>query len=212
MVWPWQRHRDGRRLKRLPKGSTVRRNPGLTPGTPDPALGAESPVPLSDERSVPLSDERFRAGLRTIPTGKSSATRAWPTDVISGTSPDGKPLDVSLAHHSLTLVCFLSTQCDGCDAFWSELREASPVGLPADVGCIVVTRNEPSVDRDEVARLSEGIRRPPVVMSDEAWAAFQVFAYPFFVLVDGRSRSIVSESVGFGWPDVLRMVQPPTHE
>ena len=80
--------------------------------------------------------------------------------------------------------------------------------LPADVSCVIITKSASETDVAEVQRLSEGIRRWPVVMTSEAWHQFQVLSYPFFVLVEGTSCDIVGETVGFGWADVRTMVAP----
>ena len=72
---------------------------------------------------------------------------------------------------------------------------------------VVVTKGPGSVDPVEVARAASGVTRAAVVMSDEAWADYRVSAYPFFVLVDPGSRSVVGETVGFGWSDVRSMIR-----
>jgi hypothetical protein len=71
----------------------------------------------------------------------------------------------------------------------------------------VVTREEPLADRREVLALSQGVDRWPVVMSDAAWSDFDVYGYPFFVLLDGTSRSVVGETIGFDWTDVERLLE-----
>jgi hypothetical protein len=72
---------------------------------------------------------------------------------------------------------------------------------------VAVTKGADSVDRDEVARAAAGATGLPVVMSEDAWAEYRVTGYPFFVLVDPRTRTVVGETVGFGWPDVRSMIR-----
>jgi hypothetical protein len=75
------------------------------------------------------------------------------------------------------------------------------------VSVVIVTKAAEAVSPDEVARVAAGVGRVPVVMSDDAWSAYQVMGYPFFVLVDGVARTVIAETVGFGWPDVLSMIR-----
>jgi hypothetical protein len=37
-----------------------------------------------------------------------------------------------------------------------------------------------------------------------------VTGYPFFVLVDAPNRTVVGETVGFGWSDVISMIGAAT--
>jgi hypothetical protein len=171
-----------------------------------PGKEGEAPVPS------PLTDPAFTAGLRPIPTGTLPTPRPAPTDRISGHAPGGEPVEVTLRAAGRILLCFLATRCDGCDSFWQGLgggASEESEQLPADVFCVVITKSAPEADLTEVQRLSEGIRRWPVVMTSEAWHQFEVLSYPFFVLVEGRSCDVVGETVGFGWSDVRTMVSSP---
>ena len=47
----------------------------------------------------------------------------------------------------------------------------------------------------------------PVVMSDDAWSDYRVLGYPFFVLVEPATLTVVGETVGFGWSDVVSMIR-----
>ena len=44
-------------------------------------------------------------------------------------------------------------------------------------------------------------------MTDQAWTDYRVSGYPFFVLVDASTRTVIAETVGFGWSDLVRLVQ-----
>jgi len=46
-----------------------------------------------------------------------------------------------------------------------------------------------------------------VIMSEEAWTEYRVLGYPFFVLVDPSTRTVLGETVGFGWSDVVSMIR-----
>ena len=146
----------------------------------------------------PLTDPDFVAGLRPVPSGIGDAPVAWTAADVSGMGPDGLPVRVDLgaAGHRVLLV-FLSTNCDGCDLFWSGLRDDPPFG----VDVVVVTKGPATVIVDDVAATAVGVTAP-IVMTDAAWADFRVTSYPFLVLVEPRTRRILGESVGFGWSDV----------
>jgi hypothetical protein len=97
------------------------------------------------------------------------------------------------------LLVFLTTHCDGCDAFWAGLREP-----PSDIDVLVVTRGPGATDAGEVEILASGLSEADVqvVMSDAAWSDYRVTGYPFLVLVDPGTRRILGESVAFGWSDL----------
>ena len=142
----------------------------------------------------PLSDPEFVAGLRPVPSGFGDAPPTWPATDVSGVRPDGTPVLIELAAGSRpVLLVFLTTNCDGCDLFWTGLSEP-----PAGVDVVVVTKGPGAVEASEVAALA----RTEVVMSDPAWTDYRVTGYPFLVLVDPATRRILGESVGFGWSDV----------
>jgi hypothetical protein len=60
---------------------------------------------------------------------------------------------------------------------------------------------------NDVGLVAASVIGVPVVMSDRAWVDYQVMGYPFFVLVDPDSRSVIGETVGFGWADVVSMIR-----
>jgi hypothetical protein len=104
------------------------------------------------------------------------------------------------------LLAFLATRCPGCEEFWREMGGAAPAGLPARVTRIIVTRGPGTVSSDEVRGLAPGEGGAPVVMSDQAWSDYRVHGYPFFVLVEVATRTVIGETVGFGWSDIASMV------
>jgi hypothetical protein len=75
------------------------------------------------------------------------------------------------------------------------------------VSTVVVTKGPATTEPAAVEQVAAGITRVPVIMSDEAWTDYRVTGYPFFVLVDAPARTVVGETVGFGWPDVISMVR-----
>jgi hypothetical protein len=170
--------------------------------------GSQPPGSQPPGASHPLTDPAFVAGLRPIPSGPLSAGDRRPAEDIVGEDPTGRPIEVRLGTMAApALLCFLHIRCDGCDEFWSGLGEGRASGQLEAVSVVAVTKGAGSVDRDEVARAAAGATGVPVVMSDDAWADYRVTGYPFFVLVDPIRRTVVGETVGFGWPDVHSMVR-----
>ena len=162
----------------------------------------------TDPVRSPLSDPGFVAGLRPIPSGPIGEAERRPAFDIVGVSPDGAPVEVRIgAFTRPLLVVFLHTRCDGCSEFWSGLADDAAGEVPGSVDAVIVTRGPGTVDADEVGSLSAAITQVPVVMSDEAWSAYRVLGYPFFVLVDPVTGTVVGETVGFGWSDVSSMVR-----
>ncbi|HEY5097635.1 MAG TPA: hypothetical protein VII46_06275 [Acidimicrobiales bacterium] len=157
------------------------------------------------------------AGLRPIPMGPLTGAGQRPAADIDGEDLDGRPLEIQVrSFDQALLLCFLHVHCDGCDSFWRGLADRPSLELPVSVSTVAVTKGPHAVDRHEVARAAgrnldaEGEAGPdevPVVMSDAAWADYRVTGYPFFVLVDARTQTVVGETVGFGWTDVYAMVQ-----
>ena len=126
---------------------------------------------------------------------------------LSGTGPAGDPFTVRVVGVAgRTLLAFLSVDCLGCEEFWRALRAPRGLGLGPGVATVVVTKGPASVSPDDVATASEGLAGAPVVMSDRVWTDYQVLGYPFFVLVDGPSGTVVGETVGMGLDDVAGMV------
>jgi len=147
------------------------------------------------------------AGLRPVPSAIGDAPVAWSAADLSGVDPDGMPIRVDLASSLRPgLLVFLSTNCDGCDLFWTGLRR----DLPPGVDVVVVTKGPANVRADEVAVTAADVP-VSVVMSDAAWADFRVTSYPFLVLVEPHTRRILGESVGFGWSDVAALLDSGGH-
>jgi len=71
----------------------------------------------------------------------------------------------------------------------------------------IVTRGPESIDLGAVQQAAAAVLEVPVIMSDQAWIDYQVLGYPFFVLVDPESQTVIGETVGFGWPDVNSMIR-----
>ncbi len=128
---------------------------------------------------------------------------SWPARDIWGITPEGAPVGVDLdGRRRLVVLVFLSTHCEGCELFWRGVRDTPP----AEVDLVVVTKGPATVAAGDVGALAEGMEAP-VVLSDAAWTDYRVTGYPFLVLVDPTSRTILGESVGFGWSDIASLIE-----
>src|SRR5664279_5023982 len=156
----------------------------------------------------PLSDPAYVAGLRPIPSGSTADQPSWPASDLKGVRPDGSSIEIRIADagHRILLV-FLSTQCDGCDEFWRGLGSPDGTALPGSVSAVVVTRGTAVLSAAEVEAASDLLGSVPVVMTDAAWSDYRVTGYPFLVLVDPETRTVIGETVGFGWSDVQAMIR-----
>jgi hypothetical protein len=190
MVWPWQRNRD-------PRGRGA-----------DPRVAKGSSGIGSLPEPSPFTDPSFTAGLRAIPSGAPELSGRGPALDITGLTPSGTTIDICVGDRlGRVLLAFLTTDCDGCQAFWDGLRGRETLGLPADVSIVAVTRGPGSLPAADVAISAHGLAPESVVMSDQAWIDYGVTGYPFFVLIDATTRSVVGETVGFGWTDVIGMTR-----
>lgn len=188
MVWQWQRNR-------VHRGRASR----------------------SAVASPPLADPAFVAGLRPIPTGAPGVQVPWRACDVVGVTPAGRPVEFRLDElhernelDQRVLLAFLATECDGCDEFWNALRKFDGSELSPSVSVVVVTKGPSTIAPIEVEKAARGVDRVAVVMSDDAWTDYRVSGYPFFVLVDPASRTVLGETVAFGWPDVVSMVRQHT--
>lgn len=133
---------------------------------------------------------------------------------IVGVTPTGERIEIHIdgvgGGRGSLLIAFLTARCDGCDIFWQGFGERRPSAqppLPPDVTPVIVTKGPKAIDPAEVVRLGAATGDVAVVMSDAAWDEYRVFGYPFFVLVDVVTRTVVAETVGFGWDDLVEFVE-----
>ena len=215
VVWQWQRDRGSR--GRVSRGGIAPEENG---GSPGERSGPTAAAPGGDsEREGPLSDPAFVAGLRPIPSrptagaGGRDLEARWSAADIVGVTPAGAPIEIRVGRSDRPLlVAFLATRCDGCAEFWQGFGGEGGGGLPASVSAVVVTRGPDFVAPEEVARVAGAVVGAPVVMSDQAWGDYRVLGYPFFVLVDPASGTVIGETVGFGWSDVRSMIRSAGQE
>ena len=103
-------------LRRLPE-----------PEEPEPSLPHDEPIVLSDGARLPAH----------LPSPRRRATEAHD---ISGTTPAGDAVVVSMAVGSNTVLAFLSTGCLTCRTFWDGLQPAVRTPLPGGARVVVVVK------------------------------------------------------------------------
>ncbi|HVB93646.1 MAG TPA: hypothetical protein VND67_04945 [Acidimicrobiales bacterium] len=147
-----------------------------------------SPVPFTMGPSLP---------------GERNSTSA-PT--IAGVTPTGDALAVSVSgNDQLTLIAFLSSGCATCAGFWEAFQAPEHLGLPDGIRLVVVTKGPEMEIAGEVQAKAHS--RLQVVMSTDAWGAYEVPGSPFFVLVDGSAGRRIGEGVANHFSQVAELVQ-----
>ena len=122
---------------------------------------------------------------------------------VAGATPDGDAVSLAVAGAlHLTLLAFLTSGCSTCSGFWDAFHEE--VDVPGDARLVVVTKSARSESIAGIRRLSP--HTVPVVMSDEAWEAYDVPVAPFFVLVDGETSTVIGEGAASNWDQVTSLL------
>ena len=197
-----RRRRDRRRRAAGPAGRRAAAEPRRDPAPP--------PRPRRRPRrpGAPAA-----AGLRTVsrtqfnvfpevpcPGRPTTSCRPAATSAASASTTTRCPSASPASPHA-TLVAFLSGTCLTCQRFWDAFASRPSSGLRA--GRAARRRHE-GPGRGEPGPHRRAWRPPgvPLVMSTEAWAAYDVPGSPYFVLVDGPSGQARGEGTGIDWPQV----------
>jgi hypothetical protein len=138
----------------------------------------------------------------TIPRPRDESRPA--TDIV-GVTPSGDAANIAVvgARHS-TLLAFLTSGCSTCSEFWSAFADPR-LKIPGDARLVVVTKGE---EGESPSRLRKFVPHgAPVVMSSDAWAAYDVPVAPYFVYVDGLSARVVGEGAASTWPHLAGMME-----
>lgn len=133
-----------------------------------------------------------------------SGTAMAATDIVGETPDgDGAVVGVTGAEHD-SLLAFLSSGCTTCATFWDAFGSVETLGLPAGARLVVVTKGAEAESISAVRALAPpGV---PVVMSTEAWDAYEVPVVPYFVQVDGPSGRVVGQGAGSTWDQVASLM------
>lgn len=175
----------------------LRRLHELGAGDGETAPGSFGPVdlefPVAPGRALP----------KAVPGTSAAAVD------VEGATPRGEAvrLAVAGAGHD-TLIAFLSSGCLTCQSFWKAFTDTARLGLPAGMRLVVVTR---SAAEESVSRLRE-LAPPglPVVLSSQAWDAYEVPVAPYFVQVSGPEARVVGEGAASAWEQVAELVRTST--
>ena len=160
---------------------------GTVPDSPQGQTPLSTPVAPSPDLGLPQ------------PTGVTDGRMAAD---IAGSTPRGETTAIRVvgARHD-TVVAFLSSGCATCHVFWEEFADVS---LPGDTRLVVVTKGEDSESPVAIADVAPA--DITVVMSTEAWSAYEVPGSPYVVHVDGPSGRVRGEGTGPSWEQVQRML------
>jgi hypothetical protein len=124
---------------------------------------------------------------------------------VAGVTPDDDAVSVAVAGvPHLTLLAFLSSGCSTCIAFWDAFADEQLVDVPGDARLVIVTKSPRAESLAGVRRLAP--KRTPVVMSDDAWDAYDVPVAPFFALVDGETSTVIGEGAASSWDQVASLL------
>lgn len=125
---------------------------------------------------------------------------------ITGESPTGDALSISLAASPRTLLAFLSSGCLTCRELWTTIDSEGQPSLRKLGARLVVVGKSPS-EESPAALADIEATSAPTVLSSAAWAHFGVPVSPYFVLVDGHERRVIGEGAGRSWAQVVRLLE-----
>ena len=151
--------------------------------------------PLHRDEPIVLSD-----GPRLAAHLPSPRRRATEGHDISGTTPDGDAVVVSMDVGSNTVLAFLSTGCLTCRTFWDGLQPAVRTPLPGEARVVVVVKDPAYESPSKLRELA-----PPdvqVLQSSRAWEDFGIEMSPYFCFVDGVTGEVRSEGAAMTWEQV----------
>jgi len=124
---------------------------------------------------------------------------------LAGTTPTGDAISVSIvgANHP-TLVTFLTSGCTTCAAFWTAFADPG-LRVPGGARIVVATKG---AEAESPSRLAKFVPPDvPVVMSSDAWEAYDVPVAPYFALVDGPSGDVIGEGAAATWDNLRQMIE-----
>ena len=124
---------------------------------------------------------------------------------VSGESPSGDAVSIGVvgAEHS-TLLAFLTSGCITCGDFWDAFGRPDELAVPGDARLVVVTKSGGEESVSQVRKLAPA--DVPVVMSTEAWEAYDVPVAPYFAYVEGESGRVIGEGAATTWDQVVSLL------
>jgi len=162
-------------------------------------LGVDLDPDAPTGRAQPSSDR----GATTIPRPRESSR---PASDVAGLTPEGDAASVAIVgvQHP-TLLAFLTSGCTTCVGFWSAFADPEGVRVPGDARLVVVTKGAEAESPSRLRKFTTpGL---VVVMSSDAWTAYDVPVAPYFVYLDGPSGRIVGEGAAGTWEQLTGMME-----
>lgn len=143
------------------------------------------------------------ASLSVVPAPRSDGGRAAAD--VAGQSPRGDAVSIGVAGSAEpTLLAFLTSGCLTCAGFWEAFDQPDQLTVPGDARLVVVTKSGGNESVSKLRQLAPAA--VPVVMSNEAWEAYDVPVAPYFVYVDGPSGEVVGEGAASNWEQVVSLL------
>lgn len=150
-------------------------------------------------------DARGPATIGTRPGMASARPNESRIFDVAGTTPGGDPIAVGVVGSGeRTLLAFLSSGCLTCAGFWEAFADDERLSVPGKARLVVVTSGPDKESQSRVAELAPP--DVPVVMSTEAWEAYQVPVAPYFIYIDGMQQRIVGEGAAGTWEHVAELM------
>ena len=180
-----------RRLHEL--GAGIYDDEADTALAPSATGGVRSPVELRTRPGVPEP----RSAEGTVATDAHD---------VAGLTPTGSAAMAGVVGTGhTTLLAFLSSGCGSCADFWRAFADGEGTRLPGrDTRLVVVTRGHEAESASAVAALAPvGVT---TIMSTEAYAAYDVPANPYFILVDGPTSRVMGEGAAASWTQVATLL------
>lgn len=185
-----------KRLHELGAGIEDDGAPRSAPTTSAPA--ADGPRPGRDFQVMPQVPS---------PPEREGFTGAADVSGVTAGGAEAASVRITGVEHD-TIVAFLSSGCITCQKFWDAFRKPRKLGLPAGTRLVVVTKGPENESLSAVAKLA-----PPgitTVMSDQAFADYDVPGSPYFVQVHGPTGRVRGEGTGPDWEQVSSLLSQAT--
>jgi len=131
----------------------------------------------------------------------SSSSGSLGAPDLAGLSPEGEAVAVGVGNRP-TMLAFLSSGCGTCAAFWGRLADGADAEL--EPFRVVVVTMDPARESESALRQLRPAQLP-VVMSAEAWEAYDVPGSPYFVAVE--AGVVRGQGTASTWEQLISLVQ-----
>jgi hypothetical protein len=167
-------------------------------------LGVDMDPAQTGGVDTPVGSPTVRSNGPVVHSGEVPKRPSRGAVDVTGVAPDESAVSVAVTGRAgLTLLAFLTSGCGSCHFFWDAFGEAS-LSVPGDSRLVIVTKGMESEQVGMVRKLAPAA--VPVVMSSDAWDAYDVPVAPFFVLIDGSTGVVVGEGAASTWEQVTALL------